>query len=107
MYWDRYFQENRLDGMIKGEQLARSNVDANAMNREAEQYAHSGIAQSTLIEEVIAQRMGLIHLLEDVELDTEFSIGDRRMTIRDYIAGQCEHDAHHMAQIHNFLLKHS
>jgi hypothetical protein len=90
-----------------GEQLPRSNVDANAKNQDAQKYAHSGISQSTLIEEVIAQRMGLIHLLKNIGLNTEFSIGDRTMTIHDYIAGQCEHDAHHMAQIHKFLLKHS
>ncbi|WP_165921064.1 DinB family protein [Paenibacillus albiflavus] len=105
MWWDRYFLEIRLEGMIKGEQLPRSQVDAQAMNQAAEQYAHSGIAKDTLIDEAKQQRLGLIQYLTDVQLNTQFHIGERTMTICDYIIGQCEHDTHHMDQIQQFLVQ--
>jgi len=103
MRWDRYFQENRLVGMIKGEHLPRSQVDAQVMNQEAEQYAHSGIDKHALIDEAKQQRLGLIQYLADVQLNSQFRIGERIMTISDYIIGQCEHDTHHMDQIRQFL----
>lgn len=99
LYWDRYFMEERLPDMSEGRMLPKSKIDPNEMNRNAQQYAHSGISKIQLIDEVIQYRIHAINRLRKADMKQTFYIGDRPYTLEGYIRGLSEHDDHHKQQI--------
>lgn len=99
LFWDRYFHDERLPYMSEGKVLPKSNIDPNEMNRNAQQYAHSGISKIQLIDEVILYRIHVVNTLREADLKQTFYIGDRSYTLEGYIQGLSEHDDHHKQQI--------
>jgi uncharacterized damage-inducible protein DinB len=100
LFWDRFFLEERLPFMIKGEALSRvSGEDVEAMNRKAWEYSHSGVSLEELISEAIEQRDRLLHYLEDKDLSKTFTIGGKTLSLEEYLWGEAEHDEHHIRQL--------
>lgn len=99
IFWDHYILHSRLPLMVKCDSLPKGDVDPNALNKEAEMYAHSGFSKNKLIEEFIIKRKHLLDELKKVNLQKEFSIGDTNLTIEKYIQNMVEHDEHHVLQI--------
>jgi hypothetical protein len=98
-FWDEYILRTRLPLMVMLDTLPSSQVDVNAMNKDAETFAHSDISKIELIEQFINNRKQLIEELEKVDLQKVFKIGDRDFTIEKYLLGLIEHDNHHLEQI--------
>jgi DinB superfamily len=99
IFWDEYILRTRLPIMVKLDTLPSSQVDVNAMNKDAETFAHSGISKIELIDQFIYTRKQLIEELEKVDLQKAFKIGDRYFSIEKYLLGLIEHDNHHLEQI--------
>lgn len=103
MYWDQYILEERLERMMNGEFLPKSNINVDDMNRLAKEYAHSGNSKVQLIQEVCKARNRLLNSLADRNLETNFKIGSSEMSVNKYFKGMVEHDDHHIKQIKAFL----
>ncbi|UFU00813.1 DinB family protein [Radiobacillus kanasensis] len=105
MYWDRYVLGERLALMVQGKELPKSNISETAYNKEAEQYAHSGITKKQLIEEVIETRESLLAQLEGKDLTVTFTVGSSEMTVSEYFEDMVGHDEHHVSQIKSIIAK--
>ncbi|MDQ1146251.1 hypothetical protein QE429_003078 [Bacillus sp. SORGH_AS 510] len=99
LLWDQYIQNSRLPLMLAGETLPTGQVDVQAINNDAQNFAHSGISKNELIEKFILNRKGLLKELTDTNLHTTFTIGEHSFTLEKYLVGMVEHDEHHMKQI--------
>jgi hypothetical protein len=98
-FWDQYIQNDRLPLMLKLNLLPPGDVDVQALNNEAETFAHSGISKNELLDKFISNRKNLNEVLAIVDLQKEFSIGKHHFTIEKYFLGMVEHDEHHLKQI--------
>ncbi|WP_026694468.1 DinB family protein [Peribacillus kribbensis] len=105
-FWDRYILEERLPLMLKGEDLPKSNINVDEVNAKAQEYAHSGVTKRELLDEAINWRERSCAALAGVEFSTSFRIGEKELTLLQFIEGDIEHDEHHMKQIEEFLKKH-
>ena len=103
MYWDCYMIEMRLQGMLKGASLPEADIDVHEYNRQAEDYAHSGVDLEELLDEVIETRRIILDRLANRDLSIVFTIRGLPMTIAEYLADMIEHDRHHIRQIETFL----
>lgn len=99
LLWDQYIQNSRLPFMLAGDTLATGQVDVQAINNDAQNFAHSGISKEELIDQFINNRKNLLEELEKVDLHTVFTIGEHSLTLEKYLVGMVEHDEHHMKQI--------
>ena len=97
--WDQYIQNSRLPMMLAGDTLLSGQVDVQAINNDAQNFAHSGISKNDLIERFITNRKNLLEELGKANLHTTFSIGEKLFTLESYLLGMVEHDEHHMKQI--------
>ncbi len=59
-FWDQYFLEERLPFMTQGAKLAKIQIDINKKNKQAEDYAHSGISMEELIDQTIEYRRRVV-----------------------------------------------
>jgi hypothetical protein len=100
MFWDRFFYQERLPHMLKGENLVGITADqVEEMNKEADLYAHSGKSLQELINEAVKYRQKIIDALQDKDLSITFTIRDKKISLNDYINGEAEHDEHHLKQL--------
>jgi hypothetical protein len=97
--WDQYIQNSRLPMMLTGDTLPPGQVDVQAINNDAQNFAHSGISKNDLIKRFIDNRKNLLKELEKADFHTTFTIGDKSFTLESYLLGMVEHDEHHMKQI--------
>ncbi|MEH7438794.1 DinB family protein [Neobacillus drentensis] len=97
--WDQYIQNSRLPMMLAGDTLPSGQVDVQAINIDAQNFAHSGISKNDLIDKFITNRKNLLDALEKANLQTSFTIGETTLTLENYLLGMVEHDEHHMKQI--------
>jgi hypothetical protein len=97
--WDQYIQNSRLPMMLTGDTLPSGQVDVQAINNDAQNFAHSGISKNDLIKRFIDNRKNLLEELDKANLQTSFSIGETTFTLENYLLGMVEHDEHHMKQI--------
>ncbi|MEH7303225.1 DinB family protein [Neobacillus drentensis] len=97
--WDQYIQNSRLPMMLTGDTLPSGQVDVQAINNDAQNFAHSGISKNNLIDRFITNRKNLLDALEKANLQTSFTIGETTLTLENYLLGMVEHDEHHMKQI--------
>ena len=97
--WDQYIQNSRLPMMLAGDTLPSGQVDVQAINNDAQNFAHSGISKNDLIDRFITNRKNLLEELGKANLHTTFSIGEKSFNLESYLLGMVEHDEHHMKQI--------
>jgi hypothetical protein len=97
--WDQYIKNSRLPMMLTGDTLPSGQVDVQAINNDAQNFAHSGISKNDLINRFITNRKNLLDALEKANLQTSFTIGEATLTLENYLLGMVEHDEHHMKQI--------
>ncbi|PLT29003.1 DinB family protein [Peribacillus deserti] len=103
IYWDRYILESRLPGMLEGRDLEKSSVHVEEMNDRAKHYAHSGVSKEHLLDEAISWRMKSAQLLKDADFNKSFRIGEKPLTLKQFIEGDIEHDRHHMRQMEEHI----
>jgi len=102
MFWDRFFYEERLPHMLKGDNLVAITAEqVEEMNKKAEEYAHSGISLQEIIEEALKYRKMIIDELQDKDLSKTFTIKERKISLQEYVDGELEHDQHHLKQLKN------
>jgi len=100
MFWDRFFYEERLPHMLKGETLVGITAEqVEEMNKKAEEYAHTGISLQEIIDEALKYRQMLLDKLQDEDLSKTFTIKDRKISLQEYVNGEIEHDEHHLKQL--------
>lgn len=104
--WDRYRLETRLPFMKSGAKLIGiERTAAEAKNEQAAHYAHSGISQGDLLNELIFVRRNMMDYLLQLspeELNAKCSINNNELTPNTFMNGFIEHDLHHMNQIQTF-----
>ncbi|MFD1019989.1 DinB family protein [Thalassobacillus hwangdonensis] len=101
-YWDDFVLQYRLKPIVENRPIEDVRVTEKEMNEKAEAHAHSGIDQDALVDEVIAKRHEVVGLLEEITEDKfgePVSLGDRSITVKEYIDGLTEHDDHHRKQV--------
>ncbi|WP_413300257.1 DinB family protein [Bacillus sp. 1P10SD] len=97
--WDQYIQNSRLPMMLAGDTLPSGQVDVQAINNDAQNFAHSGISKNELIDQFVNNRKILLEELAKADLQTAFTIGEHSYTLEKYLTGMVEHDEHHMKQM--------
>ncbi|MBM7551869.1 DinB family protein [Thalassobacillus pellis] len=98
MYWDRFVLENRLLPYVENRSVPVVEVSEQEVNEAAEVYAHSGVEQEELIDQVIAKRLEVITMLEKIpekHFSEPFQLLNKSVHVADYIKGLTEHDIHH------------
>ncbi|MBS4174611.1 DinB family protein [Bacillus sp. FJAT-49736] len=100
MFWDRFFYEERLPHMLNGETLVGITAEqVEERNKQAENYAHSGVSLQQIIDEAIKYRQLQINALQNEDLSKTFTIKNRIISLKEYMDGEVEHDAHHLKQL--------
>ncbi|MFD3449806.1 DinB family protein [Microbacteriaceae bacterium 4G12] len=102
-FWDEFMLEQRLPYICEGAQLPKAQLDIQQVNKHAETYAHSGVSKMQLLEEACLYRQKVVAMLQKKDLRASFSIGDKKMTLEDYVRKEIEHDQHHIEQIKNHV----
>ncbi|MBU8919308.1 DinB family protein [Bacillus sp. FJAT-29953] len=105
--WDKFLITNRVACIYHHEEFPALNIDVEAVNKNASQYARSGISKEDLITEFITVRKELVSFLQKIpeETFTEPYPGREHMTIGEYFAGMIEHDLKHKEQIEEHINK--
>lgn len=93
--------------MLEGRDLEKSEVNVDEMNKLAKEYAHSGKSKWEILDEAISWRRKSALKLEHADFNVTFRIGEKPLTLRQFIQGDIEHDDHHMQQIKKFIRKYS
>jgi len=100
MFWDRFFYEERLPHMLKGEDLVGiTERQVGEMNKKAEEYAHSGVSRQQIIAGALKYRQMIINVLQGKDLTKTFTIKERKISLQEYVEGEVEHDQHHLKQL--------
>ncbi|WP_164670198.1 DinB family protein [Virgibacillus doumboii] len=111
-FWDRYIREETLPQM-KLNAVIKS-IDFETLNKQAAQYALSGVSQQLLFQQKLEERTRLISELrkrDEEEFFAKFTLNGEEVdrysgyphSIFNYIAGFIWHDNHHKQQINGFL----
>jgi len=111
-YWNEYIREEMLPQM-KLNALIES-VDIETLNKQAAEYALSGVSQQYLLEKQLEERTLLVSDLKkkrEEEFFVPFSLNGEEVdpysgyphSIFNYIAAFVWHDNHHKQQIDGFL----
>ncbi|MFT4415778.1 DinB family protein [Fredinandcohnia humi] len=103
--WDRFVIENRIHPLLKGESFPDIQVVADEVNKEASNYARSGISKEELLEEFSSVRKQLLSEIENIP-DSAFRLpypGNASITLFEYFTGLIQHDETHKQQIIEFL----
>ncbi|MGG1676445.1 DinB family protein [Neobacillus sp. NRS-1170] len=99
--WDQFVMKNRIVFLLGNEDFPKLTIDADEINKQASNYARSGISQEELINEFIGTRKDLVTLLEKIpteKFDQKYP-GKEDMTLNDYFLGLIDHDLKHKQQI--------
>ncbi|MEH7332891.1 DinB family protein [Neobacillus drentensis] len=101
IFWDQFVIKNRIHFLLNNEDFPKILIDADEINKQASNYARSGILQEELINEFICTRKELVTLLKkipSVKFDQKYPRKED-MTLNDYFLGIIEHDLKHKEQI--------
>jgi hypothetical protein len=100
--WDEFVLTSRVP-LFSGElDKGEKGPDQEEVNKKAEQYAHSGVTQPVLIDEVIATRREFVQTLKslpDEVWEKTFVLGDSKVSLTYYITDLIAHDEHHQKQV--------
>lgn len=99
--WDQLMIDNRLTFILKNEAFPKVEVDVEKMNKEASNYARSGVSKEELIQKFINTREQLVNLLSRME-EQRYSqpiFKNKEMTLSEYLVGLIHHDQKHKEQI--------
>ncbi|MBU5465925.1 DinB family protein [Virgibacillus sp. MSJ-26] len=110
-FWDRYIREEMLSQMKPNAFI--ESVNFKTLNKQAEEYALSGVSQQHLLQQKLEERTGLASELrkkDEEEFFAKFTLNGEEIdkysgyphTIFNYIAGFQWHDNHHRQQIDGF-----
>ncbi|WP_408010514.1 DinB family protein [Pseudalkalibacillus sp. A8] len=102
-FWDRFIYNDRL---LKLESSDFNQANVEVMNKNASDYARSGISREELISMFIQSRKEICHFIQSLpgqRYEEPLKIGDNTITIEKYIVGMNEHDHHHKKQVKSFL----
>ncbi|MCR2805871.1 DinB family protein [Paenibacillus soyae] len=106
LLWDRYFYEEGIAKIKKGEPLTLKHLDFDEFNAGAPVYASSR-SKREVTEDLIQIRAAIIDAisgLSEEEYSKVHTDGDGHpFTIRRYLEDFVPHDAHHRKQIDTFL----
>ncbi|WP_260412367.1 DinB family protein [Alkalihalobacillus sp. TS-13] len=104
-FWDRFIYTERL---LKLESKDFKRADVEEMNKNAGDYASSGISREEIISMFIQSRIEICLFIQGLpreQLEAPFKIGENSITIKGYIEGMIEHDLHHKKQVEDFLTR--
>jgi hypothetical protein len=103
--WDKFMMENRVSYLLRNEDFPKINVDAEAINKEASNYARSGISKEDLIDEFISVREELVAQLEKIQPEKfdQPCPGKEHITLSEYFVGMIDHDLKHKEQIESHV----
>ncbi|MCF6409364.1 DinB family protein [Pseudalkalibacillus salsuginis] len=102
-FWDRFIFNERLL-KLESDDFKKANVED--MNKNASDFAKSGVRREELISMFIQSRKEIclfIHSLPDQRYHVPLKIGNNSVTIEKYIERMNEHDHHHINQVEAFL----
>jgi hypothetical protein len=103
--WDRFMIENRISFILREESFPKINVNVEASNKEASNYAKSGISKEDLIDEFISVREELVSLIEKIQTE-KFDLpfpGNENITLSEYFIGDIDHEFKHKEQIESHI----
>jgi hypothetical protein len=103
--WDKFILENRISYILREERVPKINVDVEAMNKAASNYARSGISKEDLINQFISVRKELVSHIDTIPTEkfNQPIPGIDHITLSDYFAEMINHDLKHKKQIETFL----
>jgi hypothetical protein len=99
--WDKFMIENRIAFLLRDEDFPIIKVNVETINKQASDYARSGISKEELIHEFISIREQLISLLGKIPTEkfNQPFPGNGAITLSEYFAGMIDHDSKHKEQI--------
>lgn len=111
-FWDQYIREEMLPQMKLNAVI--ESIDIETLNKQAADYALSGVSQQHLLEKQLTERTQLVSDLRkknEEEFFAAFSLKGEEVaqyvdyphTIFNFIAAFIQHDNHHKKQIDGFL----
>lgn len=105
MFWNRFILEERLPHIAPDAELV-SKVDGELKNRQASQYARSGISKEKLVDEwlfVGRQLVDALHNIPEELFHCHYQINGKSMNLISYLQSMLQHDKHHQEQIDLFV----
>ncbi|MFJ7746814.1 DinB family protein [Peribacillus sp. NPDC097295] len=101
MYWDKFMMENRITYILRNECIPIINIDVEAMNKEAAEYARAGITKEDLLNQFIFVCEELVNLIGKIPEERFFQPlqGKEHITLSEYLVGMIDHDLKHKIQI--------
>ena len=105
--WDKFMMENRITYILRNECLPKINIDVEAMNKEAAEYARAGITKEDLLNEFIFIREELVNLISKIPEERFHHPlqGKEHITLSEYFVGMIDHDLKHKKQIESHINK--
>ncbi|SFF68687.1 Uncharacterized damage-inducible protein DinB (forms a four-helix bundle) [Planifilum fulgidum] len=104
--WDRFLLDERLNRLRPGKTVPPASVEADELNARAARWAREEASREEVLAAFHHTRTRLLKRLESVpgtDRDAPFFIGNRSLTLTDYLKGLADHDEHHRKQIEAFL----
>lgn len=105
--WDTFVWDERVAYFVSGSEIPNKKIDVEEINRNAANEAKSGISKNELIDEVVECRLVVAKKLEEVPnsiWQEKIEMGQKMITLCEYISGLVEHDQHHKNQVQEFLM---
>jgi len=96
----------RLNRLRPGKTVPPASVEADELNARAARWAREEASREEVLAAFHHTRTRLLKRLESVpgtDRDAPFFIGNRSLTLTDYLKGLADHDEHHRKQIEAFL----
>jgi hypothetical protein len=111
-FWDKYIREEMLPQMKKDAVI--DSIDIEVLNKQAANYAISGVSKQHLLHKQLEERKQLVSTLKkksEEEFSPRFTLNGEKIdqysgcphTIFNYMAAFIWHDNHHKKQIEKFL----
>lgn len=103
--WDKFMIENRISFLLRDEGFPKIDINAKLINKEASEYARSGISKVDLISEFIYVRKDLVAQLGKVQPEKfdQPCPGKEHITLSEYFVGMIDHDLKHKEQIETHI----
>ncbi|MGG0381662.1 DinB family protein [Priestia filamentosa] len=105
LFWDRFILE-RLLLLQSRKHVTKANINVEDFNREAANYAKSGIHKEELIQQLKETRKNLIdslNMFSEEDFNKIYMIQDKEQSLRSYMNAMVDHDKFHFNQITTFL----
>ncbi|MGZ9583705.1 DinB family protein [Paenibacillus marinisediminis] len=102
MLWDKYFYEEAIAKIKRGEPLTVRHLNFNEFNANAVEYAMTQ-SKKSILDQFVEYRSKIINDISELseeEYIKEYVDGDKKkFSIRKYLRGFIPHDKHHKKQI--------